>query len=360
MEDNQPTDSHQASRFCKIALSSIAISAFSYVIVNVASNNGIQLARDIHTVRRAKKDLDIAWFLAYPFTGANVGLDLMHKYTGHSQGTNYGHYTCTKHGCKLNEHPSLPINADSPNGPFKLRHDLTLPHKGDVLVKTHCSGYCIDIGDDSCLLKDYVGALTNVKAFFRSCAAGTKTEHGEEVFVGYDPYKSDKVMLAVRHPIEIITARFHNKLEKLPNPTHHSWGRDGQLAWCEEYDNQQGSHQMVSWYTEEAKAMVENGDVPCHAELWRISNFYNQAFRIMTFLDEAHHEVYFEDYDTDLTGTIEGMAKFLGAPNDGTETILYERQADYQFFSDEEKANMLKFFRIFATPETTDLFAHYS
>jgi len=82
-------------------------------------------------------------------------------------GTNYGDAVDTNRGLVRDMYPSDSVNG-VPNGPYKYGIDKPLPPTGagNVLVKTHCSGYCIDNGELDCALKDYVTPLNEVKDFF--------------------------------------------------------------------------------------------------------------------------------------------------------------------------------------------------
>merc|ERR1712127_41908 len=107
---------------------------------------------------------------------------------------------------------------------------------GYVLVKTHCSGHCIDVGDDSSTLKDYAIPLNDVKGYFMSCAAGTKYEHGQDQLVEYNPWNARKLMVLARHPIEVVVARFINSAD-IPGAKY-TLNNQGMHQWCRDYDGQ--------------------------------------------------------------------------------------------------------------------------
>ena len=308
------------------------------------------------------EELDVVWLMAYPFTGSSVALRNIQNLTGYSQGTNYGHIVDSKRGFVNGVYNSVPLNANSPNGPYKYNIDLPLPSSGYILTKTHCSGHCIDNGDDECILSDYVNPLINVREYMIGCASGTKWEYGREVKVHHNPWKAKKAVVLARHPVMVISARFLNEVEGRPNPLQQKWGREGILEWCANYDGQQGSKHLINFYVEDAKAMVKDGGVLCHAELYRIVNFYNQAYKLMKFMGDPLHVVRFEDYDLDFDNTLNTMAAFLELrmKESRRAEVPYQRYGDPDLFTSEEVTKMLEFFNIFASKDTKALFADYS
>jgi len=311
-----------------------------------------------------KELLQIVWQTAYPFAGSNVALNLLQKFTGYSMATNYGDILDSKRGWVETVFDDEPIREDMINGPFKYRVDMDLPPSGNILVKTHCVGHCMFISNDECSLKDIVVPLNEVREFFEGCAHGTIYQHKHTEDAKYDPWKTKKVLILIRHPIDIIVSRFINILEGLPSDTSDPYTMDniGIGEWCTDFNNIGTSKSLLSWYPDEAAEMVTKMGVPCHEELYSIAKFYSQCLKVINVLDDEHHIVKFEDYDRDLDGTIQGIMNFLEYRSlENQKEIPFNRTGDnsMQYFSPHEVKKMLRFFSIHATDQANKLFEDY-
>lgn len=308
--------------------------------------------------------LKLVWLLAYPFAGSRVALRIIQDYSGYSMATNYGDIIDTNRGFVTQFYNSEPVLPDSPNGPFKYRIDKPLPPSGYVLTKTHCSGFCIDInGDEDCIFKDYIDPLTILRRFFIACASGTKyTERGGlDDLVSYNPWRTKKVMLLVRDPLEIILSRFINMLEGAPKT--YPMNARGLKEWCTMLDEQHGAVQLQNYFTDAAKAVTATQDVTCKAELFKITRYYNQATKLVGFLEEDVHVVYFEDYDTDLGSQITKMMDFLEyrTQESSQRRSPFTRvgEDNYPYYDMDQMDAMVAFIKAEATAGTKSLFERY-
>mmetsp|Transcript_16973 Transcript_16973/g.21157 ORF Transcript_16973/g.21157 Transcript_16973/m.21157 type:complete len:402 (+) Transcript_16973:90-1295(+) len=310
-----------------------------------------------------KKELDIVWQVSYQFAGSRVGIRILQDYTGYSMGTNYGDLMDTNRGFITKFYESIPIYPDRPNGPYKYRYDKPLPTSGNVLVRTHCSGYCVDYDTASCTFRDYTIPLTDLDYFFKTCATGTRftQPRGRLELVRYDQWRVKKMMVLMRNPADLVLAKFISFMEF--NPKTYPVNERGLQAWCDDYDNRHGSKQLRNYYSSEALKLVNTDGfyAMCEAELWRITRFYNQVFKLVEFLKDDVHPVYFEDYETDLETTITGMMDFLDykQTENQTQTPFNKSGDGYPYYSEAQKANMMKFILTEASTATKERFQRY-
>jgi len=307
--------------------------------------------------------LNLVWQMAYPFAGSTVALTIVQDFTGYSMATNYGDAVDTARGIVEGVYNSVPIRENVPHGPFKYRHDLDLPPGGNILVKTHCAGHCMDTGADDCKLKDYAIPLNDLRTFFTSCASGTSMTGGRTKLVEYDPWVVEKLMILARHPIEIIYSRFVNTFEGLSEPYPYMMNNVGIAQWCDVYDSQNGSKNLENWYQQDGLDLVNEGKVPCHEELYRIAKFYTQSFKVAETLEDDYHVVHFEDYEADEGATIQGIMDFLElrVQENARQEQAFNRAGDNNvpFFTPAQVNDMLEFFRIHASGKANRLFRDY-
>lgn len=307
--------------------------------------------------------LGVVWLLAYPFAGSNVALKIFEDNTGLSMGTNYGHIVMTEKGYKENHYTSEPLNANEPNGPFRFDMDRPLPSSGNVLVKTHCGGHCFDMVEE-CMAKPISLAIWSLRQFLTECGSGTTYKiGGKKSLVSYNFYKSQKTMVLVRHPLEIVFARFVDYMKRPTTTTDYMWNHAGIEEYCKDYDSLPSALPLMTGYDNpEAIAMAEKGEVLCHAELYKITRFYNNAFKAVAFMQEPAHVVHFEDYSTDLGGTIQGMMNFMEYKMpEAARSRSFNRTGtdDHAWFSTDEAGAMMKFVDLIASDATREAFASY-
>jgi len=223
----------------------------------------------------------------------------------------------------------------------------------------------MDTGGIDCSISDYAIPLNDARQFFLSCAAGTTMTGGRTESVEYDPWVVEKLMILVRHPIEIVYSRFVNFLEGLPSdqPLPYMMNNVGIAEWCNVYDRQAGSQNLENWYQQDGLDLVNEGKVPCHAELYRIARFYTQSFRVADTLEDDYHVVHFEDYEADEGATIQGIMDFLElrVQENARQEQAFNRAGDNNvpFFTPAQVNDMLEFFRIHASGKANELFADY-
>lgn len=303
-------------------------------------------AKGVRTPRTPEKSdkLDLVLFLGYPFAGTQATIGIMQKVTGYSMATNYGDMVETRHGMKRYHFESKPVDKSAPLGPFQYRMDLPLPPGGsDILVKTHASGHCMDMGaivTPECTMGNTVVPLTDLKNFFESAAYAFKYHPKMKRTTGgfYNPHRSKKVVYLVRDPIEILESRWLNWVEGNPKENK---GPIQKL--CDKLDNHQRAKVLVrNWYPEKAKELAQK--TPCHTELYRIVRYYIQASRFEEYMaasekklaalrgvkesgKEYAMEIHFNDWDTDYFGTLNKMLSFvkLRSKESGLNTQYFRR-----------------------------------
>jgi len=71
--------------------------------------------------------------------------------------------------------------------------------------------------------------------------------------------------------------------------------------------------------------------------------------------------VYFEDYETDTEATITGMMNFLKYEHmeSQSHTPFYKSGDAYPYYSDAQRANMMKFVQLEASAATKEMFQRY-
>jgi len=243
--------------------------------------------------------------------------------------TNYGQFLQFKDNVTAGI-VSRPIDVTNSNAPYRFSGDLDVP-EGEVLTRTHCSGYCREDERGDCSVSDFSTPLNKMANFFISCSSGIKwTPRTGDTVVHYNPYRVKKIVMQMRNPFGIVLSRYKRFQEKRGE----FQTVVGFHEYCKYHDDLYGSKYKEGLYTQ--AEMDASEGVQCHGEFYRVINWYNKAYEVADFLQIEPLDYYFEDYFTDLEGTTTNLMNFINLPQnptcelpfDGkyehvTETLLY-------------------------------------
>jgi hypothetical protein len=322
----------------------------SFLLVSLVPKSGTD---DLYTrvIRKAVEQTesspvksDLAWLLAYPFAGSNAVLRVVQEVSQTSCATNYGEAVWTNwDDYVLNQFDSIPVFAGTPNGPFKVHHQLELPEKGTLLTKTSCAGFCME-----CDLENYILPLLKPNVFLDSCASGTKyTVAGNKLeLVSYDPHRAKKGVMLFRHPLEIVVSRFND----VAGPDKHN--RVGFHDWCGTHDRNSAAL-FENFYTEDQRELA--GKLPCHEEFYRIVMWYNQAFKMLVGNVKEELVLHFNAFDGDhADATVTKLFDFLGLEKVDGYTIPFQR-AESDFYNWRNWLNAEEMYYLWAFIEATGI-----
>jgi len=258
---------------------------------------------------------ELAWILAYPCTGSDYVIDVLHKLTGKTTATNYGHTLKEANGItSRNSYESVPVFKERINGPWLYTHHLPLPEQNSYLpTLSYCGGYCARCFPGRYILKR--------DEFIKQCVTGTQFKpsdfnNGENEFGWTEDRKYDgemikKAGIMVRNPIDVVTNRF----------LYYSNVYAGELDWSQRYDqNRKGflaycAENQVKYADEEAKWWVEEVrmdgiDIPCYAEFFKLIQWHNLVSEMIDYLGMEHRYFYYETFQANFTKQAENILGF--------------------------------------------------
>eukprot|EP00957_Ditylum_brightwellii_P046361 3518752-Ditylum_brightwellii.AAC.1 len=115
----------------------------------------------------------VAWLMSFPNSGTSYTMTMTQRISNLTVASNYGKE------CFLDENnKTVPVHADSPNGPYLLR-PLTkeLPERY-IITKTHCIGF--ETG------KPPEKYIQTHRTFVKGCARGSRIEGEDKIEGRYD------------------------------------------------------------------------------------------------------------------------------------------------------------------------------
>jgi len=304
------------------------------------------LVRDLG--RKTKEPLPkrklLIWLMGYPGAGSDSTINMIERATGQSMATNYGDVLQTKNRqVHKRVYESTWLQKEwYKEGAFV--NNVEMPADTDeVYVKTFCTGYCLyEPGSGWCSRIPYVRGLPSLGKFWTECSRGDinlppRTKRWNKT---YWKNRVKKVLVLVRNPLEIVASRF---LVYARDNAGIKRARTGLLPFCEEVDRRYGNmKEMVhvkrsKWI----KPYLENVDVPCWTEFYRIFIWYAHTYTIASRREKLVR--YYEDFVNDRVKTAEEILKFAGLSRMEGREILPIGDDVNIMFTDEEKENISKF-----------------
>jgi len=335
------------------------------------------------TVRRVQKDtkkdraLDqtimeddtlapkIAWVLAYPCTGSDFVIDIIHKLTLKNTATNYGHLVEEASGIlSRNVYDSTPLFLNRMNGPFLFTKHLPLPVKTFIPTLSYCGGYCAH-----CYPGKYVMSRD---IFITKCASGTKftpskyndgeNGYGYTKEVHYDGAMVKKAGVVVRNPIHVISTRFiyysNVYAGELDWTQRYEQSRSGFLTYCEESKVKFGDEESMHWPTGYREAGIE---IPCYSEVYKIVQWHNLVCETIDYMKLPQKLIYYEDFFTNYEESARGLLQFYGmahvVPIPGTRPDQVRLTQD--LYTPAEIEKVLEYIRLMASDCTKNVLSRY-
>lgn len=206
--------------------------------VSLDTRSGANTYQDAESARP-----EICWLMSYPNSGTSFTMKLVGRLTNATVASNYGQECIDfdKNGQEqrenMYENPSherkpIPLFNESPNGPFLLNPERTLP-RSYILTKTHCGGRCNECGSK--------GFLETPNSFLEACATGslgTDPKTGTKKRISYDPSFVKKAIHIARDPFDNIVSNFHLEYHEKKKESNQHWlqtysnDRNGFRKWC--------------------------------------------------------------------------------------------------------------------------------
>lgn len=274
------------------------------------------------------------------------------KISGSSTGSNYAFDWD-------NEQQLVPIHAESKNGPFFHRPNMSYPEY--VLTKTHCASYCNDCSPDNY-------AINSTKQFRDGCATASRKDasSGRRIESRYSKTFPVKIVHLLRNPFDNIVSRIHSEIksrpffENLTNDQKHALlsSRDGFESWCEYTDKKfEEEEKHTTLLSDEIKNIFK--DLPCHADWYRYIQWHNYAISIMDELSVPTHTLYYEEYDTKYKKTVDTLFDFLHLQRINEPIEFVPRKSYDTYFTHEDSRAAIRLVRTLATPKSWNRLKHY-
>jgi len=310
----------------------------------------------------------LAWILAFPCSGSDYFIDVLHKLTGTTTATNYGHAVKEPTGItSRDKYESLPVFKERQNGPWLYTHHLPLPEGPSYLpTLSYCGGYCARCFPGRYILKR--------DKFIEQCVTGThfmpsphndgENEYGWSTEKKYDGGMINKAGILVRDPVDIVENRF----------LYYSNVYAGELDWSQRYDQNRKAflaycaENQVKYADEEAKWWNEDVrmaglDIPCYAEFYKIIQWYNLVDEMLDHMGMEHRYFYYETFLKRFTDQAENVLKFYGLPAnvplDESQAPSAIRTSSTSLFTHEERRKIGSFVYQMANERVKSLLLPY-
>lgn len=249
---------------------------------------------------------ELAHVLAYPCTGSDYVIDVIHKLTGKTTSTNYGHTLKEATGITTrNSYASVPVFKERINGPWLYTNHLPLPEQSTyVPVLSYCGGYCA-----RCFPGRYV---MKRDTFIEQCVTGThfkpsdfnngENEYGWTEERKYDGAMIKKIGILVRSPIDVVTSRFlyfsNSYAGELDWSQRYDQNRKGFLAYCDE-NKVTYADEEAKWWDEDIR--MAGLDIPCYAEFFKLIQWHNLANEMVDHMGLPYRYFYYETFQSNFT-----------------------------------------------------------
>jgi len=310
----------------------------------------------------------VAWVMSFPRSGGDYVIDIIHHITHKGTATNYGNVMEESNGVQVrNMYPSVPVFTERINGPFLFTNHLPNPNTY-IPTNTYCTGYCWD-----CYPGRYVGIKRD--AFLKGCLTAAKFKpaksnngengYGDITMANYDGNLVKKAVLVVRNPFAIVEERFLYGTHAYA--TDKDWTPmfatdvNGFNNFCADAEALMDDEEAL-WY--ENSIYTASRAIKCHAEIYKLVQWYNLAFEVLSFMGITPHIVYYEDLVQSATyvSTVTALFDHLGlAP-----VVEYVdnkpgnvEEGPLGFFSATDKTNIKPFIDTMASPATASLLSRY-
>ena len=331
--------------------------------------------------------------MSFPNSGTSFTLELVAAASNMSMATNYGWeqagaviYNDNTNNISSNstENSTGPIGISVPifptdtpaKGPFWIQ-PLEKHPRVAVLTKTHCGGYCHDCRPyksvetpHSFMMHCAMSEVQRIKTIVRStnstngtASNGTDGEitgvEEEEVVTEHHVYDYNYIDRAVhlfRDPMDNMVSRYHlgvhkvvkeNRTELVERYTYNAEGFSN-FCWDKTYFHEERSESHID---QDVLQLIY--DVPCHMDLFRYIQWHNLAFIVTDdYLNLPTHIVHYEDYSSNMEGTLQLLLDFLELPNTGAEYPFQSGKSYRDYFTEDQIARMRTATMMLASPLT--------
>jgi len=309
----------------------------------------------------------ISWVLSFPNSCENDIINFIQESTGTTTATNYGQNLLSETGrVRYSMVDSIPLYVSRPRGPYLYTHHLPLPTT-TIPTLTYCGGYCNDCYPGKYMLRrdEFIAACAHSISFDAVQGPHGPTGEGSYTNYKYDTKLVERAIVIIRNPFHVLQDRFLQYSRSYEHLNH----RDHE--WLPKFViNHEGFHhycqiQAVKYADEESKwydppIFSSSLTVPCHADMYRYIQWYNNVFESLDFLGMPYMVIHYDDFDGDYTGIESDMLNFLGLVHgEYSNPPLWYPQPDHEFLSDNDKYLLTNFINSLASPFTLKQIERY-
>mmetsp|Transcript_5304 Transcript_5304/g.7283 ORF Transcript_5304/g.7283 Transcript_5304/m.7283 type:complete len:372 (-) Transcript_5304:149-1264(-) len=325
---------------------------------NITASDSIRTQKSLHSWETPTEDPDpsapwprVTWLMSFPNSGTSYTMMMTQRLTNLTVASNYGKE------CFLDEdEKTVPVHADSPNGPYLLRPlSKELPKKY-ILTKTHCIGFET--------AKPPSSYIQTHRTFVKGCARGSRFEGEEKENVYYDEKIVQRAIHLLRNPFNNAVSRFHLQQHEKSKAEEKEWLEkypstpEGFQTWCGDLDKMHETEDKESRFFDEEINELFKG-VPCHAEFVEYAQWHRLALDTTRDLKLPTLVLHYEDYGSDHKATVGKVLDFLEleAVNELKPFITGKSYDEY--FSHEQRVKAMKLIKALVNPDTWKLLERY-
>lgn len=151
-----------------------------------------------------------------------------------------------------------------------------------------------------------------------------------------------------RHHLEINDAKAAGDMEFVEAFPK---GKEGFIKWCEHQDKDRSIFQK--WViSNDPRLRFKMREIPCFNEFFKYVQWHNYAFTTTQDMGIPSMTLHYDEYDNNLESTLDRILDFVEIPKDGERVEFIKGKLYRDYYTPEQKANILEFLKEFSSQST--------
>mmetsp|Transcript_24882 Transcript_24882/g.36493 ORF Transcript_24882/g.36493 Transcript_24882/m.36493 type:complete len:387 (-) Transcript_24882:476-1636(-) len=293
----------------------------------------------------------VAWLMSFPNSGTSYTIQMTQRLSNRTAASNYGEE------CTLDESKNtIPVHANSPNGPFLLNSPKRKVPDTYILTKTHCIGYGTSQPPEK--------YIETKRSFLKGCTRSGRITGDKKQEVYYDERIVQRAIHLIRDPFNNIVSRFHLQQHRHTKKNDQDWLKnypstvEGLKNWCNFMDERYKKEERDSRFLDKDLLDAFKG-VPCHSEFFQYAQWHQHTVAITRDLKIPTLVMHYEEYEKDINATVKKAFDFLELEPEGYLSPFITGKNYDEYFNKNQRAKTMKMIKLAVDPETWELLEEY-